>query len=273
MALRIHRHSARLTTSVFQNDLQAIARAHRIGQTKTVKVYRLICQGSVEDQMLDRLRRKLFLSVKVMGSSSTSDPTNDPEAGNSSISELMDILRRGSSSLATGSAGGMTIRQFLNAPIDQIINASRDKDDVRVTKMKNDLGAEDEETPEAAGTTQKKWEEEEQALLAGVAQVQSRLFEGKLVQRAPKSQSQTATPVKAALKKILPVQPSPSTLAVGKASKANRAMADAWQEVQRQARGGEEKGVVLVNGLEVDMAFVGADTVSILGSALTLMCY
>jgi SWI/SNF-related matrix-associated actin-dependent regulator of chromatin subfamily A member 5 len=35
-----------------QNDLQAIGRAHRIGQTKTVKVYRLICRGSVEDQML-----------------------------------------------------------------------------------------------------------------------------------------------------------------------------------------------------------------------------
>ncbi|KAG1847208.1 P-loop containing nucleoside triphosphate hydrolase protein, partial [Suillus subalutaceus] len=47
-----------------QNDLQAIARAHRIGQTKTVKVYRLICRGSVEDQMLDRIRRKMFLSLK-----------------------------------------------------------------------------------------------------------------------------------------------------------------------------------------------------------------
>jgi SWI/SNF-related matrix-associated actin-dependent regulator of chromatin subfamily A member 5 len=37
-----------------QNDLQAIARAHRIGQKKTVQVYRLICGGSVEDQMLVR---------------------------------------------------------------------------------------------------------------------------------------------------------------------------------------------------------------------------
>jgi len=37
-----------------QNDLQAVARAHRIGQKKVVKVYRLICRGSVEDQMLVR---------------------------------------------------------------------------------------------------------------------------------------------------------------------------------------------------------------------------
>jgi len=51
-----------------QVDLQAIARAHRIGQEKIVKVYKLICQDSVEEQMLTRLRKKLYLSAKVMGS-------------------------------------------------------------------------------------------------------------------------------------------------------------------------------------------------------------
>ena len=50
-----------------QVDLQAIARAHRIGQTKTVHVYRLITQGSVEEQALSRLRKKLYLSLKIMG--------------------------------------------------------------------------------------------------------------------------------------------------------------------------------------------------------------
>lgn len=50
-----------------QVDIQAIARSHRIGQTKTVKVFRLVCQDSVEEQMLTRLRKKLYLSAKVMG--------------------------------------------------------------------------------------------------------------------------------------------------------------------------------------------------------------
>ena len=50
-----------------QVDIQAIARAHRIGQTKTVRVYRLVTQGSVEEQAMTRMRKKLYLSVKVMG--------------------------------------------------------------------------------------------------------------------------------------------------------------------------------------------------------------
>lgn len=45
-----------------QVDIQAISRAHRIGQTKTVQVYRLVCQDSVEEQALTRLRKKLYLS-------------------------------------------------------------------------------------------------------------------------------------------------------------------------------------------------------------------
>jgi len=35
--------------------LQAIARAHRIGQTKIVDVFSIICQSSVEDQMMTRM--------------------------------------------------------------------------------------------------------------------------------------------------------------------------------------------------------------------------
>lgn len=48
-----------------QADLQAQARAHRIGQTQPVTVYRLITQGTVEEQMMGRIRKKLYLSAKV----------------------------------------------------------------------------------------------------------------------------------------------------------------------------------------------------------------
>lgn len=33
-------------------DLQAIDRAHRLGQKKTVNVYRLITQGSIEEKIM-----------------------------------------------------------------------------------------------------------------------------------------------------------------------------------------------------------------------------
>jgi chromodomain-helicase-DNA-binding protein 7 len=42
-----------------QNDLQAIARAHRIGQIHEVKVYRLITSKTYEEQMFNRASKKL----------------------------------------------------------------------------------------------------------------------------------------------------------------------------------------------------------------------
>jgi hypothetical protein len=53
-----------------QVDLQAIGRAHRIGQTKTVHVYRLITEGAVEERIYDRAQKKLFLSEMVNRDSS-----------------------------------------------------------------------------------------------------------------------------------------------------------------------------------------------------------
>lgn len=41
-----------------QNDLQAIARAHRIGQTQEVKVYRFITKKTYEEQMFNRASKK-----------------------------------------------------------------------------------------------------------------------------------------------------------------------------------------------------------------------
>jgi len=46
-------------------DLQAMERAHRIGQTKPVRVYRLVCGGSVEERMVSRAEKKLFLNAMV----------------------------------------------------------------------------------------------------------------------------------------------------------------------------------------------------------------
>jgi SWI/SNF-related matrix-associated actin-dependent regulator of chromatin subfamily A member 5 len=48
-----------------QITLQAEARAHRIGQTKPVTIYKLVSQGTVEEQMMGRIQKKLYLSAKV----------------------------------------------------------------------------------------------------------------------------------------------------------------------------------------------------------------
>ena len=42
-----------------QVDLQAIDRAHRIGQTKPVIIYRFVCEGTVEEKIVERAATKL----------------------------------------------------------------------------------------------------------------------------------------------------------------------------------------------------------------------
>jgi chromodomain-helicase-DNA-binding protein 1 len=44
-----------------QADLQAMARAHRIGQKKPVSIYRLVSKETVEEEVLERARNKLML--------------------------------------------------------------------------------------------------------------------------------------------------------------------------------------------------------------------
>jgi len=126
--------------------------------------------------MLDRIRRKLFLSLKIMGST---DGSSSETMGMGS-NELMDILRRGSSALTTSDAK-LNLARFLEAGILDILEESRSLEKFRVTKIKRDLKVE-----EVDGGDDKLLldaEEEERRLLSGVAQVQSRLFEGKMVQR------------------------------------------------------------------------------------------
>lgn len=53
---------------VNQVDRLAMERAHRIGQTKPVKVYRLVCSGSVEERMVsDRREREKERETRVRG--------------------------------------------------------------------------------------------------------------------------------------------------------------------------------------------------------------
>ena len=48
-----------------QVDLQAMARVHRIGQTKVVHVYRLVSSGTMEERIVKRAQKKLFLDAMV----------------------------------------------------------------------------------------------------------------------------------------------------------------------------------------------------------------
>uniref|UniRef100_A0A7N6C214 DNA helicase n=1 Tax=Anabas testudineus TaxID=64144 RepID=A0A7N6C214_ANATE len=77
-----------------QNDLQAQARCHRIGQSKSVKIYRLITRNSYEREMFDKASLKLGLDKAVLQSMSGRENAN---SGVQQLSkkEIEDLLRKG----------------------------------------------------------------------------------------------------------------------------------------------------------------------------------
>ena len=73
-----------------QMDLQAQDRAHRIGQTKPVKVFRLITESTIEEKILDRAMKKLHLDALVIQSGRLAEKEK-----NMSKDELMSAIRYG----------------------------------------------------------------------------------------------------------------------------------------------------------------------------------
>ncbi|RKP34934.1 P-loop containing nucleoside triphosphate hydrolase protein, partial [Dimargaris cristalligena] len=81
-----------------QNDLQAMARAHRIGQTKTVSVYRFISKDTIEEDVIERAKRKMVLEYCIIKRMDTSGQSaNSNQYFNKD--ELSAILKFGASNM------------------------------------------------------------------------------------------------------------------------------------------------------------------------------
>ncbi|KAI9329957.1 P-loop containing nucleoside triphosphate hydrolase protein [Obelidium mucronatum] len=139
-----------------QNDLQAMARSHRIGQTKNVKVYRTICRDTVEEQMLTRLQKKLFLSLKVTAGGRQNEDDAMPTL---SKDDLLTIFRYGTKTIAND--GEDDPDAFLNKTAEEILQASQDH-----AKQLLELVSDNVEAPT-------------EFELKGFETVKSRFFEGK----------------------------------------------------------------------------------------------
>ncbi|KAL1681451.1 SNF2 family N-terminal domain-containing protein [Schizophyllum commune] len=94
-----------------QADLQAMDRAHRIGQTKQVYVFRFITEGSVEERMLERAAQKLRLDQLVIqqGRQQQSKAANKEE--------LLDMITHGAEKIMNASD-----ELLINDDIDEIIH-------------------------------------------------------------------------------------------------------------------------------------------------------
>ncbi|KAJ1506589.1 choline dehydrogenase 7 [Coelomomyces lativittatus] len=121
-----------------QNDLQAQARCHRIGQTKPVKVYRLITMNTYEQEMFDRAGLKLGLDKAVLqkmdanGSmgddASLSSSENSNSASRLSKKEIEELLKKGAYGALLDESES---KAFCEEDIEQILNK-------RTTVIKHD---------------------------------------------------------------------------------------------------------------------------------------
>eukprot|EP01048_Picozoa_sp_COSAG05_P011763 COSAG05_NODE_1131_length_5775_cov_33.399930_4_plen_646_part_00 len=73
-----------------QMDLQAQDRAHRIGQKKPVKVFRLVTENTIEEKILDRAMKKLHLDALVIQQGRLAE-----QEKNMSKQEMMNAIRYG----------------------------------------------------------------------------------------------------------------------------------------------------------------------------------
>ncbi|KAK4058436.1 hypothetical protein OIO90_000595 [Microbotryomycetes sp. JL221] len=176
-----------------QADIQAISRAHRIGQTKKVNVYRFVCQDSVEEQALTRLRKKLYLSAKVMGSmknaadrpadeqiddeAAAEVEQNEDDAPKMTRGELAGILRGGAGALARWeSEEGDAFQEFKRMSFNDLRERGRQRDERKEFGIKLEAG--EELTDEQRAQLEREEAEAEKMLLQGREAVQARKFEG-----------------------------------------------------------------------------------------------
>uniref|UniRef100_A0A0C9QNG6 Chd7_2 protein n=1 Tax=Fopius arisanus TaxID=64838 RepID=A0A0C9QNG6_9HYME len=104
-----------------QNDLQAQARCHRIGQQKMVKVYRLLCRNTYEREMFDKASMKLGLDKAILQSMNTAQGSGGKDPGNKQLTkkEIEDLLKKGAygAIMDDDTAGD----KFCEEDIDQIL--------------------------------------------------------------------------------------------------------------------------------------------------------
>ncbi|KAH9881801.1 hypothetical protein J1614_000972 [Plenodomus biglobosus] len=121
-----------------QITLQAEARAHRIGQTKPVTIYKLCTQGTVEEQMMGRIRKKLYLSAKITESMQSIHGKQDSAANKSrrgrpslnedmpqmDTSQLMSLVRRGAQTL---SHPEIDVKEMVSWDLETMLENCRDQ--------------------------------------------------------------------------------------------------------------------------------------------------
>ncbi|CCK71370.1 DNA translocase KNAG_0G03130 [Huiozyma naganishii CBS 8797] len=102
-----------------QADLQAMDRAHRIGQKKQVHVYRFVTENAIEEKVIERAAQKLRLDQLVIQQGSGKKSAN---LGNSK-DDLIEMIQFGAKNVFEKDSKKMTV----DADIDDILKKGEQK--------------------------------------------------------------------------------------------------------------------------------------------------
>lgn len=106
-----------------QADLQAMARAHRIGQKKHVSVYRFVSKDTVEEEILERARKKMILEYAIISLGMTDPNSSKKNKNEPNTSELSQILKFGAANMFSATDNQKKLEE-LN--LDDVLNHAED---------------------------------------------------------------------------------------------------------------------------------------------------
>ncbi|KAL0576281.1 ATP-dependent DNA helicase Hrp3 [Marasmius crinis-equi] len=117
-----------------QNDLQAMARAHRIGQKSHVSVYRFVSKDTMEEDVLERAKKKMVLEYAIINQMDTSQAHLSGKANqmkeavkpdNLSKDELTAVLKYGAQKMFDKDDKQQS-QKLDEMDLDEILNRAED---------------------------------------------------------------------------------------------------------------------------------------------------
>jgi len=112
-----------------QVDLQAMDRAHRIGQTKPVTVFRFVTEGTVEEKIIERADRKLFLDAAVIQQGRLAEQNTSVNKN-----DLMAMVRFGADEIFASKQKTLT-----DEDIDTLLKRGEERTEAQKAKISTDV--------------------------------------------------------------------------------------------------------------------------------------
>jgi len=116
-------------------DLQAMDRAHRIGQTKKVQVYRLITEGSIEYKIVEKAALKLKMDHLVIQSGRLAQNNSKTNKN-----ELQEWIAFGAQEILKAGEGGSQSRMDdIEEIIERSLRTYKDNIETKLSKLEDEF--------------------------------------------------------------------------------------------------------------------------------------